>query len=106
VNVELTTSAPAEAHLLTCVRWYLRFKRELIGIWPIWSENSTSASPRARSYVPEFEKCRQVYEQPVGDSWRVDTRLTLRCAGGGSTSTICRIQEATAKSAKGFCGLE
>jgi hypothetical protein len=38
VNVELTTSAPVEAHLLTCVRWYLRFKRELIGIWPIWSE--------------------------------------------------------------------
>jgi hypothetical protein len=66
VNVELNTSAPAEAHLLTCVRWYLCFKRELIGIWPIWSENSTSASPRARSYVPEFEKCRQVYEQPLG----------------------------------------
>ena len=94
MNVELTTSAPAEAHLLTCVRWYLRFKRELIGIWPIWSENSTSASPRARPYVPEFEKCWQVYEQPVGDSGRVDTRLTLRCAGGGSTSTALLINKA------------
>jgi transposase-like protein len=23
-------------------------------------------------YVPEFEKCWQAYERPVGDSWRVD----------------------------------
>jgi hypothetical protein len=23
-------------------------------------------------YVPEFEKCWQAYERPVGDSWRLD----------------------------------
>jgi transposase-like protein len=42
------------------------------------SENLASASPRARFYdgsyalVPEFEKCWQAYERPVGGSWRVD----------------------------------
>jgi hypothetical protein len=27
---------------------------------------------RQKSNVPEFEKCWQAYERPVGDSWRVD----------------------------------
>ena len=41
--------------IITCVRWYLRFKLS----WVV-------------CYVPEFEKCWQAYERLVGDSWRVD----------------------------------
>ena len=29
-------------------------------------------------YVPEFEKCWQAYERPVGDSWRVDETYLKR----------------------------
>jgi transposase-like protein len=64
----------ADDIIITCVRWYLRFKlsyRELaelareLGV----SEHSPALGPR---YVPEFEKCWQAYERPIGDSWRVD----------------------------------
>jgi transposase-like protein len=62
-----------------------RGMRSVPGTWQNWSENSASASPRARSYdgviryVPELEKCWQAHEPPVGDSWGVDeTYLKVR----------------------------
>ena len=64
-----------------------RYKCLVTGIWPGWPGNSgVSVAPSTVlrwvvRYVPEFEKCWQAYERPVGDSWRVDPDLTLKVGG-------------------------
>jgi len=71
--------------IVTCVRWYLRFKRELPATSPNWLGSWEYALPRARSCVglcatpSQFEKCCQAHERPVGDSRRCDeTYLKVR----------------------------
>src|SRR5260370_22091859 len=66
----------ADEVILTCVRWYLRFKlsyrdlAELAGELGVRVAQSTILRWVIR-YVPEFEKCWQAYERPVGDSWHL-----------------------------------
>ena len=70
--------------IITCVRWYLRFK---LSYRPGRAGQGTRRACRPEydpamgrvCYALEFEKCWQAYEQPVGDSWRVDeTYLKVR----------------------------
>lgn len=63
--------------IITCVRWYLRFKLSYRDLAELARELGVSVAPSTVlrwvvRYVPEFEKCWQAYERPVGDSWRVD----------------------------------
>jgi transposase-like protein len=63
--------------IITCVRWYLRFKLSYRDLAELARELGVSVAPSTIlrwviRYVPEFEKCWQAYERPVGDSWRVD----------------------------------
>ena len=63
--------------IITCVRWYLRFKLSYRDLAELARELGVSVAPSTVlrwvvRYVPEFEKCWRVYERPVGDSWRVD----------------------------------
>ena len=63
--------------IITCVRWYLRFKLSYRDLAEMARELGVSVAPSTVlrwvvRYVPEFEKCWRVYERPVGDSWRVD----------------------------------
>src|SRR6266481_1907240 len=70
----------ADDVIITCVRWYLRFKLSYRDLAELARELgvSVAASTILRwvvCYALEFEKCWQVYQQPVGDSWRVDSDL-------------------------------
>ena len=67
----------ADDIIITCVRWYLRFKLSYRDLAELVRELGVSVAPSTIlrwviRYVPEFEKCWQAYERPVGDSWRVD----------------------------------
>ena len=67
----------ADDIIITCVRWYLRFKLSYRDLAELARELGVSVAPSTIlrwviRYVPEFEKCWQAYERPVGDSWRVD----------------------------------
>jgi transposase-like protein len=67
----------ADDIIITCVRWYLRFKLSYRGLAELARELGVSVAPSTVlrwivRYVPEFEKCWQAYERPVGDSWRAD----------------------------------
>ena len=67
----------ADDVIITCVRWYLRFKLSYRDLAELARELGVSVAPSTIlrwvvRYVPEFEKCWQAYERPVGDSWRVD----------------------------------
>jgi transposase-like protein len=71
--------------IITCVPWYLRFKLSYRELAELARELGVSVAPSTVlrwvvRYVPEFEKCWQAYERPVGDSWRVDE--TYLKAGG------------------------
>jgi hypothetical protein len=62
--------------IITCVRWYLRFKLSYRDLAELARELGVSVAPSTIlrwviRYVPEFEKCWQAYERPVGDSWRL-----------------------------------
>ena len=70
----------ADDIIITCVRWYLRFKLSYRDLAELARELGVSVAPSTIlrwiiRYVPEFEKCWQAYERPVGDSWRVDSDL-------------------------------
>ena len=70
----------ADDVIITCVRWYLRFKLSYRDLAELARELGVSVAPSTVlrwviRYVPEFEKCWQAYERPVGDSWRVDSDL-------------------------------
>jgi transposase-like protein len=77
--------------IITCVRWYLRFKLSYRDLADLARELGVSVAPstilrRVIRYVPDFEKCWQAYERPVGDSWRADeTYLKV----GGQWITRC-----------------
>jgi transposase-like protein len=63
--------------IITCVRWYLRFKLSYRDLAELTRELGVSVAPSTIlrwvvRYVPEFEKCWQAYERPVSDFWRVD----------------------------------
>ena len=67
----------ADDIIITCVRWYLHFKLSYRDLAELARELGVSVAPSTIlrwviRYVPEFEKCWQAYERPVGDSWRVD----------------------------------
>jgi transposase-like protein len=67
----------ADDIIITCVRWYLRFKLSYRDLAELVRELGVCVAPSTIlrwvvRYVPEFEKCWQAYERPVGDSWRVD----------------------------------
>jgi len=67
----------ADDIIITCVRWYLRFKLSYRDLAELVRELGVDVAPCTVlrwvvRYVPEFEKCWQAYERPVGDSWRVD----------------------------------
>jgi len=67
----------ADEVILTCVRWYLRFKLSYRDLAELAGELGVRVAPSTIlrwviCYVPEFEKRWQAYERPVGDSWRVD----------------------------------
>ena len=67
----------ADDIIITCVRWYLRFKLSYRDLAELARELGVSVAPSTIlrwviRYVPELEKCWQAYERPVGDSWRVD----------------------------------
>ena len=70
--------------IITCVRWYLRFKLSYRDLAELVRELGVDVAPSTIlrwviRYVPEFEKCWQAHERPVGDSWRVDeTYLKVR----------------------------
>ena len=54
------------------MRWYLRFKLSYRDLAELARELGVSVAPStilrwAVRYVPEFEKCWQAYERPVGD---------------------------------------
>src|SRR5262245_17487018 len=74
----------ADEVILTCVRWYLRFKLSYRDLAELARELGVRVAPSTIlrwviRYVPEFEKCWAAYELPVGDSWRVDeTYLKVR----------------------------
>ena len=62
---------------ITCVRWYLCFKLSYRDLAELARELGVSVAPSTVlrwdvRYVPEFEKCWQAYERPVGDTWRMD----------------------------------
>jgi transposase-like protein len=68
----------ADDIIITCVRWYLRFKLSYRDLAELARELGVSVAPSTIlrwviRYVPEFEKCWQACERPVGDSWRVDS---------------------------------
>src|SRR5271169_3999584 len=70
----------ADDIIITCVRWYLRFKLSYRDLAELARELGVSVAPSTVlrwviRYVPEFEKCWQAYERPVGDSWRVPTSV-------------------------------
>ena len=70
----------ADDVIITCVRWYLRFKLSYRDLAELARELGVSVAPSTIlrwvvRYVPEFEKCWQAYERPVGDSWRVKSRV-------------------------------
>jgi hypothetical protein len=67
----------ADDIIITSVRWYLRFKLSYRELAELARELGVIVAPSTVlrwgvRYVPEFEKCWQAYERPVGDSWRVD----------------------------------
>ena len=67
----------ADDIIITCVRWYLRFKLSYRDLAELVRELGVCVAPSTIlrwvvRYVPGFEKCWQAYERPVGDSWRVD----------------------------------
>src|ERR1700738_1173737 len=67
----------ADDVIITCVRWHLRFKLIYRDLGELARELGGRVAPSTIlrwvvRYVPEFEKCWQAYERPVGDSWRVD----------------------------------
>src|SRR6266436_10281351 len=66
----------ADEVILTCVRWYLRFKLSYRDLAELAGELGVRVAPSTIlrwviRYVPEFEKCWQAYERPVGDSWHL-----------------------------------
>jgi transposase-like protein len=67
----------ADEVIITCVRWYLRFKLSYRDLSALASELGVRVAPSTIlrwvvRYAPEFEQCWQAYERPVGDSWRCD----------------------------------
>ena len=74
----------ADDVIITCVRWYLRFKLSYRDLAELARELGVSVAPSTvlrwvARYAPEFEKCWQAYERPIGDSWRMDeTYLNVR----------------------------
>ena len=67
----------ADDIIITCVRWYLRFKLSYRDLAELVRELGVCVAPSTIlrwvvRYVPEFEKCWQAHQRPVGDSWRVD----------------------------------
>jgi hypothetical protein len=88
----------ADDIIITCVRWYLRFKLSYRDLAELVRELGVCVAPSTIlrwviRYVPEFEKCWQAHERPVGDSWRVDETY-LKVRGRGSTSTALSINRA------------
>ena len=72
----------ADDIIITCVRWYLRFKLSYRDLAELARELGVSVAPSTVlrwvvRYVPEFEKCWQAYERPVGDSLRVDGSVAI-----------------------------
>ena len=67
----------ADDIIITCVRWYLRFKLSYRDLAELVRELGVCVAPSTIlrwviRYVPEFEKCWQAHERPVGDSWRAE----------------------------------
>src|SRR5260370_1140577 len=65
----------ADDIIITCVRWYLGFKLSYRDLAELVRELGVCVAPSTIlrwviRYVPEFEKCWQAHERPVGDSWR------------------------------------
>src|SRR6202171_2682334 len=76
----------ADDIIITCVRWYLRFKLSYRDLAELARELGVSVAPSTIlrwviRYVPEFEKFWQAYERPVGDSWRVDETAVVTLTG-------------------------
>jgi transposase-like protein len=74
----------ADDIIITCVRWYLRFKLSYRDLAELAWELGVFVAPSTIlrwviRYVPEFEKYWQAHERVVGDSWRMDeTYLKVR----------------------------
>ena len=56
--------------IITCVRWYLRFKLSYRDLAELARELGVSVAPSTVlrwvvRYVPEFEKCWRAYERPL-----------------------------------------
>ena len=70
--------------IVTCVRWYLRFKLSYRDLSELARELGVRVAPSTIlrwvvCYALEFEKCWQAHERPVGDPWRCDeTHLKVR----------------------------
>ena len=84
----------ADDIIMTCVRWYLRFKLSYRDLAELARELGVSVAPSTIlrwviRYVPEFEKCWQAYERPVGDSWRVDSDLPQSRRSMGVPLPLC-----------------
>ena len=84
----------ADDIIITCVRWYLRFKLSYRDLAELARELGVSVAPSTIlrwviRYVPEFEKCWQACERPVGDSWRVDSDLPQSRRSMGVPLPLC-----------------
>jgi len=67
----------ADEVIITCVRWYLRFKLSYRDLSELARELGVRVAPSTIlrwvvRYALELEQCWQTYERPVGDSWRCD----------------------------------
>src|SRR5947209_16370724 len=63
--------------IITCGRWYLRFKLSYRDLSALAGELGVRVAPSTLlrwvvRYAFEFEQCWQSHERPVGDSWRCD----------------------------------
>jgi transposase-like protein len=67
----------ADEVIITCVRWYLRFKLSYRDLSTLAEELGVRVAPSTLlrwvlRYALEFEQGWQAYARPVGDSWRCD----------------------------------
>ena len=79
--------------IVTCVRWYLRFKLSYRDLSELARELGVRVAPSTIlrwvvCYALEFEKCWQAHERPVGDSWRCDETDPCRFASHGHEQRI------------------
>lgn len=63
--------------IILCVRWYITYKLSYRDLVEMMAERGVAVSHTTirrwvQCYIPEFEKRRQHYAQPVGTSWRAD----------------------------------